>query len=360
MSNSSLRGRGCRGFTLVELLVVIAIIGVLIALLLPAVQAAREAARRSECSNNLKQIGLALHNHHDVYLYVPPWAFDFNPAPAGNALGPQTQGHTPLGLILPYMEQQNILNALRVDLSVIDPRNWPPNWGTNTAASATVKTYICPSTPSRDIDYAPYFVSLGLSNAGRFKIGGSDYAVVRGMTLNFRNACATTSPLLPSGEMDKCGFFGAQITGNRAVMTPPGTLVDGRVRIADILDGTSNTIMVGESAGRHQVYFKGRQPRMPNAPGQIGWALNVGYFDYNAAMRVRGFSGDGLTPDGGCCVINCSNSGGTATQQLYSFHPGGAMTLRGDGSVHFLADSTAPGIVAAMVSRAGGEPATSN
>src|ERR1044072_8283781 len=177
----NLKGRrGPHGFTLVELLVVIAIIGILVALLLPAVQAAREAARRMQCSNNLKQIGLALHNHEDTYKFMPPWGWDFaigyNPNPA-NTLpptvgGPRFQGHAPLMVLLPYLEQGNITGTMRTDVSVIDATNWPPNWGTNPAASTKVAVFICPSTPGRIIDYGPYFVSLGLPDKGPFILGG--------------------------------------------------------------------------------------------------------------------------------------------------------------------------------------------
>jgi prepilin-type N-terminal cleavage/methylation domain-containing protein len=344
-SRASLRRRW--GFTLVELLVVIAIIGVLVALLLPAVQAAREAARRSSCGNNLKQIGIAMHNHHDTMGFMPPWAYDFVTTPQGSL---SNQGHSPLTLILPYMEQQNVLNSTKIELSVIDPRNWPPNWGTNLAAPTKIPNYICPSTPSRTIDLSPYFVSLGLPNAGPFTVGGTDYVAVRGGHNNFKNACA---PLMPTPP-DTSGVLGVKGTAE----VPNGAIISGKAKMANITDGTSNTILMGESAGRHQVYSKGRRPVMPNAPGQVGWSLNAGAFDYNAAILVRGFSNDGLTRDGGCCVVNCNNVAGAGASQFYSFHPGGVMVVRADASVQFLPETTAAVIVAAQVTREGAESTT--
>ncbi|MFO0881323.1 MAG: DUF1559 domain-containing protein [Gemmataceae bacterium] len=348
MRSRQIQGRH-RGFTLIELLVVIAIIAILIGLLLPAVQKVREAAARMQCSNNLKQIGIAFHNHENTLGYMPPYDYDFNPAPAGNTLGPQIQGHTPFMHLLPYMEQENITKSMNLQLSVIDPRNWPPNWGTQPAASASVKNYLCPSAPSRVIDYSPYFVSLGLPNAGAFTLGGLDYAAVRGAHSNFRTACAPTLPSPP----ESCGVLGVkgQYTANG--------LISGKSNLVTIGDGTSNTILVVESAGRHQVYAKGR-PVTPNSPGSAGWALNAAFFDVNTATLIRGFSNDGLTRDGGCCVVNCNNFAGAGQTQIYAFHTGGANTLRADGSVQFLKDSTAPGIVAALVSANGGEVFTDN
>src|SRR5205823_13092413 len=110
----------------------------LIGLLVPAVQKVREAAARTQCLNNLKQIGLALHGYHDTYKYLPPWGFDFTVAPTPNPYGGQTQGHSALGLILPFLEQGNVIRLARTDHSVIDPLNLPPNYGTSTAGLANI------------------------------------------------------------------------------------------------------------------------------------------------------------------------------------------------------------------------------
>ncbi|HEY8503192.1 MAG TPA: DUF1559 domain-containing protein [Gemmataceae bacterium] len=319
------RTKRSHGFTLIELLVVIAIIAILIGLLLPAVQKVREAAARMKCSNNLKQIGLALHNFHDTRGHLPAWGFDLDPAPPDNPYGAQTQGHGALGLILPYLEQDNVIRLAREDRSVIDPLNLPPPLGTCLAGPTPIKVYQCPSAPEREADYAPYF-SQFFGTLPPIILGYTDYAVVRGISGGFAGNCCPAGT--PSGETGAMGRKG------------------GKTRLTDIADGTSNTLLVVEDAGRQTNYIRGRA-----VPGS--YLLNAGWADYNTKVTVHGTSDDGTVIEGGCCVINCNNN-----DEIYAFHSGGSLALFGDGGVRFLRENVPPAVVAALISRSGGEVVT--
>jgi prepilin-type N-terminal cleavage/methylation domain-containing protein len=213
-----------RGFTLIELLVVIAIIAILIGLLLPAVQKVREAAARAKCSNNLKQIALAVHNYHDTNAKLPPWGFDFATPPTPNPFGPQTEGFSFLAQILPYIEQGNLLNIVNINHSVADPVNLPPPYGTSVGGGTQISIYDCPSATPRYADYEPYFASLGLPNAGPMNLGITDYNVIRGLSTAFVSNCAPTETVNTDS-----GMFGAK--GNQLTLvqiTEPPRLRGGR------------------------------------------------------------------------------------------------------------------------------------
>jgi len=344
-------------FTLIELLVVIAIIAILVGLLLPAVQKVREAAARTQCINNLKQLGLAIHNYHDTNMALPPYGFDFNynPDPA-NPLGNQTEGHSAHTLLLPYIEQGIIQNVIKLNLSVNDPNNWISSWANAFGVAGTggpiapIKTFICPTTPPHDVNYEPYFVSLGLPDLGPFPLGGTDYAIVAGMDQAGMAPCVSF-PYPPGFPWGNSGAMGLS-----AVMSPQGMLT--KTRITDITDGTSNTVGMAEDAGRHQDYIRGGTAFTvfpPPGPvnymdGPGGWLLNAAWADQNTKIQVAGFSNDGKIGGGGCCVINCNN-----VNQFYSFHQGGCNIVRMDGSVAFLQDTISPGNLAALVTRSAGE-----
>jgi prepilin-type N-terminal cleavage/methylation domain-containing protein len=326
-----------RAFTLLELLVVIAIVAVLIGLLIPAVQKVRAAAARMACGNNLKQIGLALHGHHDSKGYLPPYGFGFAVPPPNNPYGAQATGHSALSLILPYLEQDNVAGLFRYDRSVIDPLNLPPSYGSNPAGLAQPKVYLCPAAPSRTVDYQPLFAGAGL-NGGPMLLGYTDYAPTRGTGSSFRSRCAP-NPNVTADDNGVMGQFGTWANG---------AVTAGKIRLEQISDGTSTTIMVAEVAGRQGHYTRGiyRGTYSPSYPINF----NTAWADYNAKVTVDGADATGTTINGGCCVVNCTNN-----DEIYSFHSGGAMTLRADGSVLFLSENVTPSVLAALISRAGGE-----
>jgi prepilin-type N-terminal cleavage/methylation domain-containing protein len=340
-----------RGFTLVELLVVIAIIGVMVGLLLPAVQAAREAARRMSCSNNLKQVGLALHNFESTYKFAPAWGQQFlNPAEAPtNPPNPYfaltadaRNGFGALGRLLPYLEASTISDLYNQKRPVLDPVNLPPPWpgGLNRPeALATVPTFICPSTPgNQPSDYGPYFALAGIFPSGvAFNLPRTDYAPLRGLHSSLA-VCAG----LPNA------------TTHNAMLGSADTTTKRTVKFAEVIDGLSNTICFVEIAGKQNRWFAGKQvPRTGNI--SVDTLLNSYYGDWNIARHARGLAGSDINNPGlaGCSAIGVFNS-----DNPYSFHPGGVMTTYGDGSVGFLSSSTDVRIFAALVSRDGGEAFT--
>ena len=341
------------GFTLVELLVVIAIIGILVGLLLPAVQAAREAARRMSCGNNMKQIGLALHNHESANKWVPTWATQFRLTDAyaaqGNPFFAATvdarRSMAPLGLMLPYMEGNTTYQAFDMKKPLIDPRNLPAPIGQVPASATTpVPSFLCPSTPESQSDYGPYFNQAGILPSGVvFFLPRTDYAALRGLHSSLA-ACVG----LPATTTHNSMLGANDANGENAEI-----VVNPKRKFASVTDGLSNTLCFIEIAGRQRLYFNGvaYQGTWTTTPVPA-FTLNSSYVDWNTARHPRGLSGiDRNNPSAaGCAVMNVFNQ-----DNPYSFHGSGVQGLRGDGSVIFLPATISTNVFAALVTRDGGE-----
>jgi prepilin-type N-terminal cleavage/methylation domain-containing protein len=342
-----------RGFTLIELLVVIAIIAILIALLLPAVQQAREAARRTQCKNNMKQIGLAYHNYHDVFGEFPRCAI-IDVEVAGGMRFTRTTMNWAIS-ILPYIDQAPLYNQINVNLSVYDPVNTP-------AVAAIIPMYVCPSTPRTD-PRTTYTIPAGTTLAAGYpptgvahtlSSGALDYMAPSGVRGDFSNLAYQNFPGGSGGNRHAYSTWAARVSAGPVVVLNDG----GRSgKISTITDGTSNTFLVLENAGRNVLYRKGR-PFGPTAdPDAAAQALSGGgawadsVFQGDIWINGTGFDGY-LGPDGGPCAVNCSNRRASG---LYSFHVGGAHCLLADGSVRFLGENTAAFTIAGLITREKGE-----
>ena len=296
----SRRSQAMRGFTLVELLVVIAIIGILIALLLPAVQAAREAARRSQCSNNMKQIGLAIHNYHDSHKKFPP---GYMGDPPNNPGGCGQVHHDRPGwgwaaYILPYMEQGSLYDQLAISGTKKAVCSTPtgaqddPAVGDPALQDTLISGYRCPSAVDPDLN-----PSRDTANNGDH--GTSNYAGVAGVD-----------------------WTGVDGNGLKAIFG------DGTVYVAsfrDFQDGTSNTFAVGEKFGNRT---PAGDPVLSNFVEYYG-AIWVGIPpDTRAATTV------GRLAPTGTYAVN-----GDSINAFASLHPGGAQFLLGDGHVRFVSEN---------------------
>ena len=292
-----------QGFTLIELLVVIAIIGILIGLLLPAVQQAREAARRMSCSNNLRQIGLAAQNYHGTYQQFPRQAA-------------RTLGHTWAVAMMPFYERGEIVEKYHFQYRWDHPKN-------RDAIAIRVETLRCPSTPRGDyLDE----VRSGVWTAT------TDY-VPHG---SISNGIITHGFVMP--RRSRAGLIDKSVT-----------------RMRDVYDGLANTLLLVECAGRPEYWVAGRRGPATNVNGCGNFdvvnsrTLGGGWADPANMIPMHGFAEDGLSCVGPK-IINITNN-----NEAYAFHPGGMNVNLADGSTHFITAFIDIELYASLITKAGHE-----
>ena len=300
------RTKRSRGFTLIELLVVIAIIAILIALLLPAVQQAREAARRTQCKNNMKQLGLALHNYHDVYTTFPSGWVAVEPGVGPNA----HDGLNGAGwgtMVLPYLDQAPLYNQFDADLAIENPANF-------SFIDNVLPAWQCPSDPKPDkweileeatgMPFSPPVILPAANYIGSFGTEELD---------GCENAPGT-APVAASGQCEGDGVL----------------YHNSKVRIRDITDGTTNTFIVGERRTDEQMGWYSTWPGMV-AGGE------------EAFQRILGSSD------------HVPNDPAAHLDDFSSRHEGGAQFVLGDGSVRFISENIDHGLYQSLATIQGGE-----
>lgn len=320
-----MKRRSLKAFTLVELLVVIAIIGILVGLLLPAVQAAREAARRMQCSNNLKQMGLALHNYHD--------AFKKFPGNTGSLQGDDQMGASWLVKILPQLEQTAAYNQLLwVDTDFADRLSVNRNW--QVMSQVKVPVYQCPSSPLESVrTQTATSATQALGATETYEVQIPDYV---GNVGYWRIQPAVGGPgrRFDAALNKWTGYGWMQDTGMIAILNDKYS----GPKMSSISDGTSNTIAIGEHANFEYALDGSQTDTRPGrGPGGM-W--NAGRCFWAGGGWTRNLTAVRFPINHIKFNNNSTNRASTGLHNGYrSAHTGGAQFVFGDGSVHFLSDS---------------------
>jgi prepilin-type processing-associated H-X9-DG protein len=316
------------GLTLIETLVSVCILGLLAALLLPAIQSARESARRTTCQDNLRQIGEAIQSFEAANQALPAlYNGTFLPQPRSAV--DEFHFHSWRTAILPAIEQSVVYNHLNINLPTTVAAN-------QTAINVGIEIFVCPSSsnPDQNVPDIREWNDGAIPVASIGTAARSDYEVVGGVRVSPQVKVSTNLSNIRFG-----------VWGEPTYDTSKNIVIRYRkARLSDITDGLSNTILVGERAGRPDLYRRGHSvdPYPYRDPAQAGmdhhqaaWAIST-HFLWTVFALGQG--------------VNESNAGG-----FFSFHPGGANVAFADGSVRLLSEATAPEALKGLATRAGAE-----
>jgi len=325
-----------RAFTVIELLVVIAVIGIVVSLLLPAVQQAREAAHRMTCRNHLRQLALALHNYESAHAVLPPSKIDARNYGNGSSICDEeettvednptacTEYQSWTALCLPFFDQSTLANSY-------DYQSPWSNLCNREAVSTHLPIFLCPS-------------ASGVTHTDEYHVKG-----------------AATTHYGAVIEIKKQVFTDTFGVPNPGLSARIGTLAEHRAnRPRDVIDGMSQTIMLAESAGRPGVFVNGRpmtaaqfseytDDEIVETPSGYIVEDGIGWADPDTGLHIKGAGPNGLTVYGPR-FINAIN-----TEEAYSFHTGGAHFVFADGSVQFLSEEIDSWTFISLCTRAGGE-----
>jgi prepilin-type N-terminal cleavage/methylation domain-containing protein len=329
------------GFTLIELLVVIAIIGILVGLLLPAVQGVREAARRSACANNMRQLALAGANYESALKRIPPSLIVNLGLPPGGSGQPGAPYpgivHSWAPNLLSYIEQDNVASLYDNRFPWFSSPAIVPGSPDNQAALRNpIATFLCPSTPGGAERRVSGTFSFGASFPYQ-NLAVTDYAPCSSI-----NPGSITFFGYPAGTTQFQLFSAMRPSLRGAGITPLlGSPTSEAAKMGDIIDGTSNTIFLCEDAGRPDFYI-GRKVQTTKL-NDGGWGHHENDYGLDGAVG-------GTTTAPGNRVINAHND-----NETYSFHQGGAMHSFTDGSTRYIAETIAPEVYAALITANGGQ-----